>query len=110
MTSPAGHLLPGEGVWHPMGRPVGGIPAVYETWVRPDAVHTSLVIGVAWMDIRLLRATLYSGSLIPGGRPYRHGAPVSASAATSLVAAFNAALLIKNASRGDYTHGPSVTP
>src|SRR5258708_12232860 len=76
MTSPAGHLLPGEGVWHPMGRPVGGIPAVYETWVRPDAVHTSLVIGVAWMDIRLLRATLYSGSLIPGGRPYRPPAPL----------------------------------
>jgi len=110
MTSPAGHLLPGEGVWHPMGRPVGGIPAVYETWVRPDAVHTSLVIGVAWMDIRLLRATLYSGSLIPGGGPYRHGAPVSASAARSLVAAFNAGFLISNANGGYYTDGRTVMP
>jgi hypothetical protein len=101
MTSPAGQWLPGEGVWHPVGRLVGGIPAVYETWVRPDAVHTSLVIGVAWMDTKLLRATLYSGSLIPGGGPYRHSAPVAGSAARSLVAAFNG---------GYYTDGRVVAP
>jgi Phosphodiester glycosidase len=110
MTSPAGHRLPGEGVWHPGGRPVGGIPAVYETWVRPDAVHTSLVIGVAWMDTKLLRATLYSGSLIPGGGPYRHSAPVRASAARSLVAAFNSGFLMGNANGGYYTDGRSVVP
>ena len=70
LTSPAGHRLPGEGL-EPAGRP-GRRPACrYETWVRPDAVHTSLVIGVAWMDAKLLRATLYSGSTIPGGGPYR---------------------------------------
>ncbi len=110
MTSPAGHRLPGEGVWHPAGRPVGGIPAVYETWVRPDAVHTSLVIGVAWMDTRLLRATLYSGSLIPGGGPYRHSAPVAAGAARSLVAAFNAGFLMSNANGGYYTDGRTIMP
>jgi Phosphodiester glycosidase len=110
MTSPAGQRLPGEGVWHPAGRRVGGIPAVYETWVRPDAVHTSLVIGVAWMDTKLLRATLYSGSLIPGGGPYRHSAPVSASAARSLVAAFNAGFLMGNANGGYYTDGRAVVP
>jgi Phosphodiester glycosidase len=108
MTSPAGQRLAGEGVWHPAGRPVGRIPAVYETWVRPDAVHTSLVIGVAWMDTRLLRATLYSGSLIPGGGPYRHSAPVGASAARTLVAAFNAGFLMNNANGGYYTDGRTV--
>ncbi len=110
MTSPAGQRLPGEGVWHPAGRPVGGIPAVYETWVRPDAVHTSLVIGVAWMDTKLLRATLYSGSLVPGGGPYRHSAPVRATAARSLVAAFNAGFLMGNANGGYYTDGRVVAP
>ncbi len=75
MTSPAGHRLRAEGIWHPVARRVDGIPAVYETWVRPDAMHTSVVVGVAWMDTKLLRATLYSGSTIPGGGPYRHTAP-----------------------------------
>src|SRR5260370_7797052 len=110
MTSPAGQRLHGEGVWHPAGRPVGGIPAVYETWVRPDAVHTSLVIGVAWMDTKLLRPTLYSGSLIPGGGPYRHTAPAGRSAARRLVAAFNAGVLMANANRVSYPPGPPPPP
>jgi len=110
MTSPAGHLLPGEGVWHPVGRRVGGIPAVYETWVRPDAVHTSLVVGIAWMDTRLLRATLYSGSTIPGGGPYRDTAPVSRGSAKSLVAAFNAGFLMKDAEGGYYADGKTIIP
>jgi hypothetical protein len=110
LTSPAGHRLAGEGAWHPTGRLVGGYPAVYETWVRPDAVHTSLVIGVAWMDTRLLRATLYSGSTIPGGGPYRHTAPVSTGAAKTLVAAFNAGFLMDNAQGGYYTDGKTVIP
>jgi hypothetical protein len=108
LTSPAGSWLPGEGRWHPVGRLVGGIPAVYETWVRPDAVHTSLVIGVAWMDTKLLRATLYSGSTIPGGGPYQYSAPVSARAARTLVAAFNAGFLMDNANAGYYTDGRTI--
>ena len=110
MTSPAGHRLPGEGVWHPVGRRVGKVPAVYETWVRPDAVHTSLVIGVAWMDTRLLRATLYSGSTIPGGGPFKHSAPIRKTAAKSLVSAFNAGFLMSNADGGYYTNGRKFVP
>lgn len=110
MTSPAKHELAGEGVWRPAGRPVGGIPAVYQTWVRPDALHTSLVTGVAWMDTKLLRATLYSGSTIPGGGPYPHTAPIGAAAARSVVAAFNAGFLMQNAQGGYYTDGKTVVP
>jgi hypothetical protein len=110
MTSPAGHRLAREGAWYPVGRRVAGIPAVYETWVRPDAVHTSLVIGVAWMDTKMLRATLYSGSTIPGGGPYKHSAPVSRTAARTLVAAFNAGFLMNNAQGGYYTDGKTVAP
>ena len=110
MTSPAGHRLPGEGAWHPAGRRVDGIPAVYETWVRPDAIHTSLVIGVAWMDTRLLRATLYSGSTIPGAGRFAHTAPIPGPAAKSLVAAFNAGFLMSNADGGYYTDHRTIIP
>ena len=73
-------------------------------------MHTSLVIGVAWMDTKLLQATLYSGSTIPGGGPYPQTAPVSASAAKSLVAAFNAGFLMNNANGGYYTDGKTIMP
>jgi hypothetical protein len=106
-VSPA---LPGEGQWSSVGRPVDGIPAIYETTLRPDAIHTSYVVGVAWMDTKLLRATLYSGSLIPGGGPYRNSAPIKTPAARTLVAAFNAGFLMSNAQGGYYTDNRVVMP
>jgi len=106
-ASPA---IPGEGQWSPAGRTVGGIPAIYTTTLRPDAVHTSYVSGVAWMDTKLLKATLYSGSQIPGGGPYPDTAPISANASGSLVAAFNAGFLMSGAQGGYYTDGKTVIP
>ena len=106
-ASPA---VAGEGQWSPAGRLVGGIPAIYETTLRPDAIHTSYVVGVAWMDTKLLKATLYSGSQIPGGGPYPHTAPIQPTAATSLVAAFNAGFLMSAANGGYYTDGKTVFP
>ncbi len=105
LASPA---LPGEGAWHPAGRLVEGVPAIYEAFLRPDAVHTSLVAGVAWMDTRLLSATLYSGSTIPGGGPYPFTAPVLPGAARRLVAAFNAGFLMSTAEGGYYTDGKRI--
>ena len=102
--------LAGEGQWRPVGRTVGGVPTVYETFVRPDAVHTSEVTGVAWMDTSLLRAALYSGSTIPGGGPWQQTAPVSASAAASLVAAFNSGFRMTDAHGGYFTQGKAVVP
>ncbi|HVX20630.1 MAG TPA: phosphodiester glycosidase family protein [Acidimicrobiales bacterium] len=110
MRPPASPPIAGEGAWSPAGRTVGGVPAVYVTTVRPDAVHTSYVVGVAWMDTRLLRATLYSGSQIPGGGPYTHTAPVQPPAARRLVAAFNAGFLMPAADGGYYTDGRTVLP
>jgi Phosphodiester glycosidase len=102
--------LQGEGQWHPVGRSAAGVPAVYETFVRPDAIHTSEVTGIAWMDTTLLRAALYSGSTIPGGGPWQQTAPISPSAANSLVAAFNSGFRMSNAQGGYFTEGRTVLP
>ena len=59
---------PGEGQWHPIGRDVDGVPAMYAAYLRPNAVNTSLVTGVAWMDTNLLRAKLYAGDVDPRDR------------------------------------------
>ena len=110
LRSPAGAWLPGEGVWHPAGRLVDGIPAVLTTTVRPDAVHTSYVVGVAWMDPQLLRAQLYSGSEIPGGGPFTHTAPITTTASRTLDAAFNAGFRMDDANGGYFTDGRTVLP
>ena len=101
---------PGEGQWHPVGRTIDGVPAVYEAFMRPDSVHTSVVTAAAWMDTKLLRATLYSGSQIPGGGPWAHSAPISTAASTSLVAAFNAGFRMPDANGGYFTQGRTVVP
>ena len=102
--------IPGEGQWSPAGRPVDGIPALYVTTLRPDAVHTSYVVGVAWMDTKLLKATLYSGNQIPGGGPYPYTAPILPQAAQTLVTAFNAGFLMSAANGGYYTDGKTIIP
>ena len=110
LASLAGPPVAGEGQWSPAGRLVHGLPAVYETMLRPSPIHTSYVAGVAWMDPMLLKATLYSGSQIPGGGPFSHTAPVSPTDATSLVAAFNAGFLMSDAQGGYFTDGKTMVP
>jgi hypothetical protein len=106
IVSPAKTPLPGEGVWHVVGRSTAnGIPTMYEAFVRPDAVHTSYVVGVVWMDTNLLTALLYSGSQIPGGGPFPHRAPISPSRSKTLVAAFNSGFLMPYADGGYFTNG-----
>jgi hypothetical protein len=110
LRSPAGAWLPGEGVWHPAGRSVDGVPAIFTTSVRPDALHTSYVVGVAWMDTRLLRAQLYAGSEIPGGGPYPYEAPISPFASRSLDAAFNSGFRMQDANGGYYIDHKTIVP
>jgi hypothetical protein len=110
IVPPASPPLPGEGQWSPAGRTVGGNSAVYVTRLRPDPVHTSLVVGAAWMDTKLLRAQLYSGSFIPGGGPFTYSAPVKPDAATTLVAAFNSGFQMSSANGGYYTEGRTIVP
>jgi hypothetical protein len=96
------------GRWQPAGRLVTGKPAVYETLLVPPG--DTKRAGIAWMDTSLLSARLYSGSLSPGGGPYKYTAPVAPSAASSLVAAFNGGFQMKDAHGGYYTEGRMIRP
>ena len=105
----ANAVHPGEGVWHPVGRLVSGHRAVYSTLMGlPDSPTT--MVGVAWMDTKLLRARLYSGSLSPGGVSWKYSAPVTPVAATKLVAAFNGGFLLKDSNGGYLSEGRLVAP
>jgi hypothetical protein len=98
----------GQGTWTPAGRPVGGVPAVYETTLVPPGGTQQA--GIAWMDTGLLSARLYSGSGIPGGGPYRYTAPVAPAQARTLVAAFNGGFKMSDARGGYYTEGRVIDP
>jgi Phosphodiester glycosidase len=98
--------LPGEGHWQPIGRSVDGIPAMYAAYLRPNAVNTSLVTGVAWMDTTLLSATLYAGSIIPSpGPPWPNQAPIPSAALSTLDAAFNSGFRMQDSRGGFYLDG-----
>jgi len=54
------NALPSEGVWQRAGRLVDGHPAMWVAYLRPDAVHTSLLVGVARFDMSRLAAVLHA--------------------------------------------------
>jgi hypothetical protein len=106
----SGSSVPGEGHWLPVGRPVDSKPAVYATFLRPDPQHTRVVAGVAWMDMHLLQAVLYSGYQVPGGSGWTPAAPISA-ADGDLVAAFNSGFRLQDAAgSGYYSRGRTAAP
>ena len=110
MSTPAQPSQPNEGVWQPVARLVANCAAVYVTYVRPNSVNTSFVVGLAWMDPKLVSATLYSGSQIPGGGPFKFTAPINSTESQTLVAAFNAGFRMGDSLGGYYTQGKTVVP
>lgn len=102
--------LPDEGVWQPTGRTVGGLPAVYTSFFRPDAVHTSLVAGAMWLDTSLLQTVYVTGSRQPPGAPQAWGTKVPPEEWPALVAAFNAGFQMQDAQGGVYVEGQEVIP
>ena len=102
----------GEGAWHAEGRTVldhgRSVPVVYETTLIPPGGRQPA--GIAWMDTGLLAARLYSGSVSPGGGPYRYTAPVQPAQAATLVAAFNGGFKMNQARGGYYTEGRVIDP
>jgi hypothetical protein len=74
VQSPVRSPLPGEGVWQPIGATVHGVPAVYATRVRADAIHTSILASMMWIDTKLAMAKFVPGYQEPGGPNPDNGA------------------------------------
>jgi len=68
--------LQDEGVWQPVASKVDGLPAIYATRVRPDAIHTSVLASLMWIDTKLAKSMYVPGYLEPGGpNPYDGALP-----------------------------------
>jgi uncharacterized protein YigE (DUF2233 family) len=79
--------LANEGQWTPLGPTVGGAPGAYVTEIRPDAVHTSYLDAVVWLDPRRLSFRQFPGTSLPGS-PWDRPASVPTEDQPALVAAF----------------------
>ncbi len=87
LVTPAAEPMPGEGQWIPFGPIVDGVQGAYVTSIRPDAVHTSVLDAIIWIDPTVLRLRQYPGIKIPGA-PWDRPANVEPERQAQLVAAF----------------------
>jgi Phosphodiester glycosidase len=104
LTSPAGKPLRGEGQWRILYR-VNHVPAIYGTYLRPDAVHTSYAAGIVSMNPHLLRFQLHPGTEDPGAGNWRSAADIPPGARTGLAATFNSGFKIAQSGGGFYLNG-----
>jgi hypothetical protein len=104
--------LPGEGQWQVAGRLVAGLPAIRVSYLRPDPVHTTLVTGVMWLDMKLLRAQLVPGAQLPASSNSWSGLHFSipAGARADLAATFNSGFLLRDSGGGWYGQGVMAAP
>ncbi len=111
VATPAPEVEPNEGVWQPTGRLVAGQPAVYTTYVRPDAVHTAYYTGIMWLDTKLLKANYIVGTEQPGGNgPNPWGSQIPPDQRDSAIAAFNSGFKVDSANGGAYLDGQEMVP
>ncbi len=101
--------LPDEGVWQGVGSTINGVPALRCAFFRPDADRPDVAVGVARFTAELTRFVLVPGAQDPGGDWRWHGG-VPEDQRESLLAAFNAGFLLRQAKGGFYAEGKVAKP
>lgn len=99
--------LAGEGQWQTLSS-VGGRPAVQAAFLRPDALHTSYLAGVARLDQNLLRLAYHPGSQVPGGRGWSQPASIAPTDLDGLVATFNSGFTMQDSRGGIFSQGKTA--
>ena len=101
--------LPAEGTWQTLVD-IAGQPAIQAAFLRPDATHTSYVVGVASLDQKLVRMVLHPGTKVPGGSGWSQSSEVPADERDSLLATFNSGFTLVDADGGYWQDGRAATP
>lgn len=98
-----------EGQWRLVDT-VHGQPALATAFLRPDAVHTSYLSGLVWMNPHLLRFSLHPGTEDPGPGSWGQPDTIPASSRQGLLAAFNSGFRLYAARGGYYAYGHTAVP
>ena len=108
VPSPTKSPVGDEGIWNAISGS-SDHPAVATTLLRPDAVHTSLVVGLLRIDPSKTRLRLLPGTEQPDGVSPNRG-EVPAVDRAHLLAAFNAGFRMQEAGGGWFSEGHTATP
>ena len=107
VLSPASPTLPSEGVWQTLVATSDGRPAIAEAQIRPDAIHTSVLGALVWIDPTRLQLVEVPGTVEPGGNwPVKGTIPPDQR--PRLVAAFNGGFRFRDAHGGYYSGGQAA--
>ena len=104
LTSFARPPLSGEGVWRVL-ETVKGEPAIFGTYLRPDAVHTFYVAGIVSLDQRLVSFQLRPGAEDPGPGNWKASSWIPPGTRRGLLATFNGGFKLDSAGGGFYLNG-----
>src|SRR5450759_2239440 len=109
IPSQAKPSLPGEGSWQSLVS-LKGVPAIRAAFLRPDAQHTSYLVGVAWLNQKLVKMSLHPGYRVPGDLGLSQPSSVPASQRNSLLATFNSGFTMTDANGGYWQDGQTAVP
>jgi len=101
--------LPGEGSWQSLIN-VHAEPAIRAAFLRPDAQHTSYLVGVAWLNQKLVKMVLHPGYRVPGTAGLSQPDEVPHSERATLLATFNSGFTMNDANGGYWQDGKTVVP
>lgn len=99
--------LRGEGEWVPIMR-VRTKPMIHATSIRPLWCYGSVVATMATYDPTKLRAALFNGTEVPGGRGWKNTSKIKGAARRHLVASFNGGFRFEHNPGGYMTEGRTV--
>lgn len=107
LTPLAQGAVPNEGVWQPMYS-VKGEVAAQATYLRPDNEHTGYLVGVVWMDPKLVSFTLHPGFQVPGDSGWAEENQIPGPLRGSVLATFNSGFTMVDARGGFWQRGKGV--
>ena len=99
--------LRNEGEWVPVMR-VRTKPIIYATSIRPLWCYGSVVATMATYDPNKVRAGLFNGSEVPGGKGWRNTSKIKGTPKKSLIASFNGGFRFEHEPGGYITEGKIV--
>ncbi|MEN9553696.1 MAG: hypothetical protein RLY24_1291 [Actinomycetota bacterium] len=99
--------IKGEGEWVSVAR-VRTKPIIYATSMRPLWCYGSVVATMATYDPNKVRAGLFNGTEVPGGKGWRNSSKIKTTAEKALVASFNGGFRFEHEPGGYVTEGKIV--
>lgn len=109
LVSPAADKVAQEGVWTGIGTASNGRYGAYATLIRPDAVHTSVLDAVVWIDPTMLSLRQYPGQKIPGA-PWDRPDSIEPQRQPRLLAAFEGGFRLADSKGGMFLGGTTLSP